>query len=182
MPHDGKFGIRYENPDDISVLTPAHFLIGSTFTAMDEPDVTHLNIDRLSRWQRVCQMQQTFWRKWSADYLSLLQDRTKWRLPVSSIQAGSMVLIKEDNIPPLRWRLGRIESTISGEDGVERVAVIRTDSGLCKRAMRKLAVLPLETTSLGSMTLPTGEHVSDSCCGLTGPNHNVSAVMVNGGF
>ncbi|XP_070141789.1 uncharacterized protein [Drosophila kikkawai] len=156
MPHDGKFGIRYENPDDISVLTPAHFLIGSTFTAMDEPDVTHLNIDRLSRWQRVCQMQQTFWRKWSADYLSLLQERTKWRLPVSNVPAGSMVLIKEDNVPPLRWRLGRVESTVAGEDGVERVAVIRTNSGLCKRAIRKLAVLPLETTSLGSMTLPTG--------------------------
>ncbi|XP_041633560.1 uncharacterized protein [Drosophila kikkawai] len=110
-----------ENPDDISVLTPAHFLIGSTFTAMDEPDVTHLNIDRLSRWQRVCQMQQTFWRKWSADYLSLLQERTKWRLPVSNVPAGSMVLIKEDNVPPLRWRLGRVESTVAGEDGVERV-------------------------------------------------------------
>jgi len=47
-----------ENTDDIDILTPVHFLIGSTFTLMDEPDVTHLNLDGLSRWQRVCQMQE----------------------------------------------------------------------------------------------------------------------------
>jgi len=42
-----------ENPDDIDVLTPAHFLILSTFTSMHDSDVWHLNLDRLRRgWRR----------------------------------------------------------------------------------------------------------------------------------
>ncbi|XP_043064098.1 uncharacterized protein LOC122320088 [Drosophila ficusphila] len=73
-----------ENPSDLEVLTPGHFLIGTAFNAIDEPDITHLNINRLSRWQRVCQMQQAIWHKWSTAYLSLLQERT-WR----RIETGS---------------------------------------------------------------------------------------------
>ncbi|XP_020812852.1 uncharacterized protein LOC110187736 [Drosophila serrata] len=148
-----------ENPNDLDVLTPGHFLIGSSFATIEEPDITHLSIDRLSRWQRVCQIQQIIWRKWSTSYLSLLQERGKWRASRPNILPHSIVVLKEDNIPPLQWRLGRVESIIHGADGVARVAVIRTATGLIKRAVGKIAVLPLETTSSGSVPHPAGEHV-----------------------
>ena len=145
-----------DNPDDLQVLTPGHFLWGKSNVTIDEPDVTHLNIGRLSRWQRVCQIQQAFWKSWSINYLSLLQERGKWRSSHPNLQTGDMVLLKDDNQPPLKWPLGRIDSTIPGEDGVVRVAIIRTSSGLVRRAVTKIAVLPVETTSVGSLHLPTG--------------------------
>ncbi|XP_017052293.1 uncharacterized protein LOC108095638 [Drosophila ficusphila] len=38
-----------ENPSDLEVLTPGHFLIGTAFNAIDEPDITHLEFARCSR-------------------------------------------------------------------------------------------------------------------------------------
>ncbi|XP_053949452.1 uncharacterized protein LOC128857733 [Anastrepha ludens] len=145
-----------ENPDDLNVLTPAHFLIGAPFTSVVEPDVTGLDISRLSRWQRVCHMQQVFWKRWSSSYLSLLQERVKWRKSTGIVQVGNMVILKEENLPPLKWRLGRVESLIRGADGVARIAIIYTANGLVKRAVGKIAVLPIETEAVGDLHLPTG--------------------------
>ncbi|XP_043063589.1 uncharacterized protein LOC122319855 [Drosophila ficusphila] len=129
-----------ESAESLEVLTPAHFLKGSSYTKFPEPDVTHLLQGRLSRWQIVTQMQQLFWRRWSSEYLSLLQERSKWRSEGSSI-----VLLKEDNIPSLKWPLGRVEEVIPGEDGVVRVVMVRTATGIIKRAVAKLAVLPVDS-------------------------------------
>ncbi|KAH8280199.1 hypothetical protein KR054_006247, partial [Drosophila jambulina] len=93
---------------------------------------------------RVTQMQQHFWKRWSSEYLSLLQESSKWCVETLNIKSGSIVLLKEDNIPPLRWQLGRLQDVIPGGDGVIRVAMIRTATGLFKRAVAKLAVLPID--------------------------------------
>jgi len=42
-----------ENPADLDVLTPAHFLNGGPPSSFVEPDVTRLNFNRLDGWQRV---------------------------------------------------------------------------------------------------------------------------------
>ncbi|XP_037731448.1 uncharacterized protein LOC119562357 isoform X2 [Drosophila subpulchrella] len=97
---DGKLGSSLENAESLEVLTPAHFLKGSSYTKFPEPGITHLREDRLSRWQRVTQMQQHFWKRWSSEYLSLLQERSKWRVETSNIKIGRIVLLKEDNVPP----------------------------------------------------------------------------------
>ncbi|XP_070143582.1 uncharacterized protein [Drosophila kikkawai] len=136
-----------EKAESLDVLTPAHFLKGSSFTKFPEPDITHLRESRLSRWQRVTQMQQHFWKKWSSEYLSLLQERGKWRVETSNIKVGSIVVLKDDNIPPLKWQLGRIEDV--GGDGVIRVAMVRTATGLIKRAVAKLAALPIDSEMVG---------------------------------
>jgi hypothetical protein len=51
------------DPTDFSVLTPAHFLIGEPMTAPLEPNLEELKINRLSRWQRIEQLRQQFWRR-----------------------------------------------------------------------------------------------------------------------
>lgn len=37
-------------------------------------------------------------------------------------QQGPLVLIKDDNLPPLRWATGRIVQTYLGKDGITLVA------------------------------------------------------------
>jgi len=54
-----------EDPNDLSFLTPGHFLVGSPLTAI--PDATNLPTNRLKRWQRINQIQQQFWRQWSRE-------------------------------------------------------------------------------------------------------------------
>ncbi|XP_043063802.1 uncharacterized protein LOC122319967 [Drosophila ficusphila] len=92
------------------------------------------------------------------EYLSLLQERSKWRSEGSNIKIGRIVLLKEDNIPSLKWPLGRVQEVIPGEDGVVRVAMVRTATGIIKRAVAKVAVLPVDSHQVGTVPLPTGEN------------------------
>ncbi|XP_061711570.1 uncharacterized protein LOC133520886 isoform X2 [Cydia pomonella] len=71
-------------------------------------------------------------------------ERTKWRQAKGQLAAGTMVVIKEDNLPPMKWKLGRIVSVIAGSDGINRVADIRTSSGIIRRAFSKICPLPVE--------------------------------------
>lgn len=55
-----------------------------------------------------------------------------------------LVLVKDENLPPMRWPLGRVVNLISGKDGVSRVADVRTTSEIIRRAVNKLCLLPLK--------------------------------------
>ncbi|XP_053968990.1 uncharacterized protein LOC128870401 [Anastrepha ludens] len=149
-----------ENPEDLDVLTPGHFLIGGPMTALPESDLTALNYSRLDRWQRVTYIQQVFWRRWTQEYLTLLQQRAKWLTPQANIQVNDVVCIKEENSPPLKWPLARVIEVIPGADGAVRVALLRTSSGIKRRAVNKLCVLPVRD-SVESRDLSTGGGCSE---------------------
>ncbi|XP_056647358.1 uncharacterized protein LOC130452026, partial [Diorhabda sublineata] len=134
-----------EDPDDLQPLTPAHFLIGTAIQTIPEPAVPADHKIQLSRYKHITMMIQHFWTMWSKDYLNLLQQRPKWRgTQIDSIQVGSMVLLKEDGTPPMSWKLGRIVKTHPGSDGLVRVVTVKTYSGITKRAINKICVLPID--------------------------------------
>lgn len=132
------------DPDDYSVITPGHLLIGRPITAIPEPAYDQLKHGTLSRWQHIQKMRADFWKRWSAFYLSELQQRRKWSKQHTEIKIGDLVLLKEDNIPPLQWRLGRVVHTHPGQDGVTRVVTVKTSAGVFKRSTANIAVLPLD--------------------------------------
>lgn len=134
------------SPTDLQSLTPGHFLIGRPLTALPSTYVLDTNANRLNRYQRLEQCRQHFWKRWAAEYVGELQQRTKWRTRCRDLQTNDMVLIKED-APPLCWRLGRISKVYPGADGIPRVAdVITSNQGApTRRAINRLCVLP--TTS-----------------------------------
>ncbi|KAH8406098.1 hypothetical protein KR215_005226 [Drosophila sulfurigaster] len=133
-----------ESPDDLDVLTPAHLLFGGPPTVILEPDLSTLDYNRLDGWQRVTQLQQVFWKRWREEYLTLLQQRSKWRTPDRRLQVNDVVLMKDENLPPLRWPLARVMSLIPGKDGECRVAELKTSCGSTRRAINKLCLLPLK--------------------------------------
>jgi hypothetical protein len=131
------------NPDDLSPLTPGHFLIGTALTAPAESDVTEINIHRLDQWQKIQQVRQHFWKRWSREYIVELQQRSKWATSTRPAAVGDIVIVHEDNIPPLCWSLGRIEAVQPGRDGKVRTVSVRTKSGVVKRSVHKLSPLPV---------------------------------------
>ncbi|XP_076394279.1 uncharacterized protein LOC143265522 [Megachile rotundata] len=134
-----------DDPTDLSPLTPGHFLIGDSLTAFPEPDLRHVKENRLSRYQHLQSMLQHFWQRWQAEYLHQLQQRNKWRAKSpTNFGPGTMVLIKDDNVPPLKWRMGRILELHPGADNITRVVSIKAAEGVIKRPLTKICILPME--------------------------------------
>ncbi|XP_062703548.1 uncharacterized protein LOC134286002 [Aedes albopictus] len=132
------------DPSDLSVLTPGHFLVQRPLTAVAEPSLRDVPENRLSRWQQAQNFVQRIWSRWSTQYLSDLHNRTKWTQRRNNLFIGTMVLIKEDNLPPLRWLLGRVAHIHPGADGNVRVVTIRTKDGSIVRAVSKICILPFK--------------------------------------
>nr|XP_012233626.1 PREDICTED: uncharacterized protein LOC105678692 [Linepithema humile] len=131
------------DPDDLEALTPGHFLIGRPLVAICEPDVADIKVNRLNRYQLMEQMRQSFWKRWSIEYLTQMQQRHKWKRRHEPISNGTMVVLREQNIPPMSWRLGRVVKVHPGKDGLIRVVDVRTSSGTYQRPLNKICVLPI---------------------------------------
>ncbi|GFV64147.1 integrase catalytic domain-containing protein [Trichonephila clavipes] len=101
--------------DDLEVLTPAHFLIGRLITAIVETVSVVCESNRLNVWQRITKSVQTIWKRWSLSYLNSLQQRKKWIVNKENLKLGDMVLIREENLPPCKWLLGRVVKIYMGE-------------------------------------------------------------------
>ncbi|XP_055911959.1 uncharacterized protein LOC129945983 [Eupeodes corollae] len=128
---------------DLNPLTPGHFLIGEPLTAVPEPSNIDTPINRLSNWNHIQSMVQGFWKRWHTEYLTSLQERPKWTKPTINLRPGDLVVIKEPNLPPTKWILGRIVSVKPGTDERVRVANVRTATGTYVRPISKLALLPM---------------------------------------
>lgn len=98
------------DPQDLSPLTPGHFLVGESLVALPEADVRDINCNRLDRYQYLKQIVQTFWDRWYKECLSDLNKRSKWKYPNSpNLKVGDLVVLRDENLPPLKWSLGRVE-------------------------------------------------------------------------
>ncbi|XP_055589848.1 uncharacterized protein LOC129742029 [Uranotaenia lowii] len=132
-----------ENPDDQQILTPGHFLIGDALKAIPEPDLGDVPTNRLSLWQAMQHKVQRFWKLWSTDYLNQLQQRSKNYFQKPNVVVGKLVLLKEDNLPPLKWSVGRITAVHSGADNLVQVVDVKVPSGaVFDRPISKICLLP----------------------------------------
>lgn len=132
------------DPADLEYLSPGHFLIGQPLLAVP-PRVTfesHVNLSQ--RWKLLDQCHQAFWRRWSTEYLTSLQGRSKWTTEVPNVKLNDVVVIIDRQSPPLTWRLGRILELLPGHDGVVRVVRLLTQQGQITRPVAKIVVLPAQ--------------------------------------
>ncbi|KAJ8713648.1 hypothetical protein PYW07_014018 [Mythimna separata] len=132
------------DPLDFTVLTPSHFLIGRSLMAVPHPQVTDTNICRLERYHRVEHIKQHFWKRFHLEYVSLLQQKTKWTSSTGQLAEGTLVLMKERGQPPLLWPLGRVTKVFPGNDGTTRVAEVKTKKGTLLRSFNHICPLPLD--------------------------------------
>lgn len=133
------------DPNDFEPITPAHFLIGRPFSMFPEPELIDMNPGRLTRFERITQIRQHFWKRFSLEYVTSLQNRTKWFRKKPEIKIGQLVMLKDENLPSYCWRTGRIVKLYPGKDNVVRVVLIKMPDGQeFKRDSQKISILPLE--------------------------------------
>ena len=93
-----------DNPDDHEPLTPNHLLLGryNGGAVIKEPDE---DISSRRRWKQVVAISNQFWKRWLIEYLPTLQSRRIWNVHQTSIEPGTIVLLKEENWPRGKWPL-----------------------------------------------------------------------------
>ena len=75
-------------------------------TLNSEKPITKIKVDlkmgRLSRWQH---MFQNYWKRWSAEYLSQLQQTASKTSGIHNIPINSLGFVREDYFAPIQWML-----------------------------------------------------------------------------
>ncbi|XP_058816806.1 uncharacterized protein LOC131680102 [Topomyia yanbarensis] len=117
-----------DDPNDLSALTPAHFLVKNMIRPLPEPDIRNVPLNRLSQYQRIQAYSQRFWHRWRNEYLKQLQSQYTTNPHLYNLDIGSVVILKDESLPTARWPLARIVEIHPGPDGVIRVATLRTSS------------------------------------------------------
>lgn len=127
--------------ENLNALTPGHFLIGDALLAPPEVTLVDNSYNRNNRWRHLQLIHQHFWTRWSKEYLSHLQQRQKWRHKEVNFQKGDLVVLKDEQLPPRAWLMGRIIETHPGKDGLIRVVTVKTAHSQYKRPITKLCLL-----------------------------------------
>ncbi|XP_039287409.1 uncharacterized protein LOC120352040 [Nilaparvata lugens] len=115
-----------EDPDDLSYLSPAHFLIGRPLMALPfhAPATTH--VDNRSHWRQLQEAVKELWKRWSQEYLVTLQKKSKWISNCENLKVGAIVILKDPGAPQSTWKLARIIETFPGQDNKVRVVKVKT--------------------------------------------------------
>lgn len=141
---------------DPEPLTPSHLIHGRRITtlpyvssnsAIDNLNVcelTHTNLNYKAIRQR--QLIDNFWTRWKGEYLTSLREyHQRAGVDVRKIKEGDVVQIHDES-KRVHWKLGVVQDTLKGKDGLVRVAMVRTNSGVTNRPVTKL--YPLEVNSM----------------------------------
>ena len=131
--------------DDISAtkpLTPNHFLLGGVSSdgsvIEDSDSVSLLDIFREKQ-----EKLKVFWDIWAKDYIRNLPCIVPQFEKRAFLKVGSIVIIREDNVPRLNWLLGRVIETYPGKDGKIRSVKLQTSKGMFVRPVQKLHKLEI---------------------------------------
>lgn len=130
------------DPNDPVSITPAHLLVGRPFNVLPEKSVLSVPDNRLSTYKFLSKVRQDFWNKWHKEYLHELQTRQKWHDSNAELIVGSVVILMDDITYCSRWPLGVIVEVHPGSDGIARVASVKTSTGVYKRNITRLCILP----------------------------------------
>ena len=94
------------------------------------------------RWRQIQYHSDMFWKRWTKEYLPPLQKRMKWTEFRRNVDAGDLVLVLDESTLRFLGSLGRVMEIYPNKDnGLVRVAQVKTKSGTFLRPITKLCVL-----------------------------------------
>jgi len=128
---------------DLEPLTPNHLLLLREDPVLPPGDFVMQDIYSRRRWRQVQYLADVFWRRWTREYLPLIQLRQKWLQSSKNIAVGDIVIVMDDNAPRNAWNIGRVIETLPSSDGLVRTVKVATKSGNLTRPVHKLC--PLES-------------------------------------
>ncbi|XP_076030379.1 uncharacterized protein LOC143018675 [Oratosquilla oratoria] len=122
-------------------MTPSHVLIGRVSGFQPHVSDEHLDVNHkdLNEREHVRERKlDRFWKMWSDDYLRNLPPTVKGSKPNCNMKKGSVVLLREDNVPRMSWHFDVIIELLPGRDGIVRCVNVKTSKGVLCRPVQKL--------------------------------------------
>ena len=173
----------FDDSEGISYpLTPAHLLYGRRLVT--SPSATHFEIistnkslTRRAKNQRYLLNQ--FVNRWKKDYLLNLREFKVVSLKGQGccVKIGDIVLLKDENVKRVFWKLAKVVELLKGNDDTARAALINvaTDNGppkILKRSIKQL--IPIEVTSSEGTGLEASSELLVSPTVDDGENGNIT--------
>ncbi|XP_058816793.1 uncharacterized protein LOC131680088 [Topomyia yanbarensis] len=134
----------------MEALTPNHFL--RVVTAYDGGQTTGPTSEAASlrdNYKRSQLLADSFWKRWIAEYIPTLNQRSKWYTEAEPVECGDLVYIAEGANRKC-WVRGLVMEVFKGSDGRIRQAMVKTSNGVLKRPISKLAVLEVQERKSGA--------------------------------
>lgn len=130
-----------DDKSDLEALTPNHILLLKCHPTLPPGLFEQSDMYTRRRWKQVQYLANLFWRRWTKEYLPLLQERQKWTRVRRDFTVGDIVMVVDSTAPRGSWVLGRIEGVLPDSKGLVRTVQIRTKTGVYERPVTKLCLL-----------------------------------------
>lgn len=102
-----------EDPKDLEASTPSHLLLLRSEVPLTPGVFRKKDLYPKGRWRQVQYLADQFWKRWSKEYLPLLQTRSKWHQEWRNLSIGDIVLLVDNICSRNAWPLARIVETFS---------------------------------------------------------------------
>lgn len=133
-------------PNDLILAYKKRFLpFFKTKIRTEEPTA----IEIVKRWKQKEEIVKHFWNAWTKIYIAQLAQRPKWAVEKVMPKEGQLVLIKDENLPRLRWPIATVTSVNESErDKRVRSVMLRTSKGYLRRPITKIVHLELPSSDI----------------------------------
>ena len=114
-----------DDPRDSEPLTPNHLLLLKSDSPMPPGVFQRDDLFFRRRWRQIQYLADIFWKRWSREYLPLLQSRQKWLHPRRNLTVGD-VLVAAENTKRNYWPLRRIQQVFPDKKGL--ISFVKSES------------------------------------------------------
>jgi hypothetical protein len=118
-------------PEDLNVLTLAHFLKGVSSDIVSDTASLQTQTDHLGRFQLLQRIRNHFWRKWRPSTSKTYRNAKNGVFSTDNIRVGQLVLLRDDRSSPAKRPLGRIVEVHATNHGLVRVVTVKTAGEDC---------------------------------------------------
>lgn len=130
-----------EDPMDLEALTPNHLLLLKTKPILSPGLFVKEDLYLRRRWRQVQYMADLFWKRWTQEYLPLIQERQQWSKVKRNFGPGDIVVVVDSTAPRGSWLMGRILETKADAQGLVRTVRLQTKNNILDRPITKICLI-----------------------------------------
>ena len=108
---------------------------------LEECDVLKRKPYSKRRWRQIQYLTDIFWKRWTREYIPMLQERQKWLQPKRNVELNDLVLLVDHSSSRNMWPMGRIIAVHPDKSGLVRTVKVKTKLNVLERPVNKLVLL-----------------------------------------